>query len=64
MVAILIFMAALALFVVALEIDSRRRPRLEEMVEQDDDSRWELTHKRFSRDQDCACDPLDEQPLQ
>jgi hypothetical protein len=64
MVAILIFMAALALFVVALEIDSRRRPRVEEIVDEDDDWVWELTHRRLSRDQGCACDPLDEQPLQ
>lgn len=63
MLAILIFMAALLFFVVALEVDLRRHPRRENMDVEDDGLLEELTQSRLRREKRCACDPLDERRL-
>ena len=64
MLAILIFMAALLFFVIALEVDLRRHPRRENLDIEDDGLLEELTRSRFQRKRRCACDPLDERRME
>lgn len=63
MIAILIFMVALLFFVVALEVDARRRPRDEKPDREEDDLMLELTQTSSRGDRRCACDPLEERGL-
>jgi hypothetical protein len=62
-IAILIFMVALLFFVVALEVDARRRPQVEKLDNEEDDLMLELTQTGSRGDRRCACDPLDERAL-
>lgn len=60
---ILIFMVALLLFVIALEVDARRRPRVDRRSGEEDDLTLELTQTGSTTDRECGCDPLEERAL-